>query len=291
MDTDDLRILVAVAKNGSMNRAAGELHMVQSNVTARVRQLENELGVSLFVRHSRGVRLSEAGQRFLSYSTRIDALVHEAIAAARKGGEPTGDLRIGSLELTIALRFAPILARYTSRYPAVALTVAAGNSADLTQQVLDQALDGAFVLGPVSQSGLNVQPMFRDTLALVTGQSVRTIEELQQTSGTKALVLAQGCSFRERLIGILDSHSIQHQVLPVASFDAIRSMVEAGLGVTLLPKEFLRGPWKSAAITAHELQEASAQVETVFISRADCPTSSALEAFLLLSHSISDTRS
>ncbi len=63
MDIDDLRILSAVAKNGSMNRAAVELHMVQSNVTARVRQLEDELGVSLFVRHSRGVTLSDAGQR------------------------------------------------------------------------------------------------------------------------------------------------------------------------------------------------------------------------------------
>jgi LysR family transcriptional regulator, cell division regulator len=66
MDIDDLRILSAVAKNGSMNRAAVELHMVQSNVTARVRQLEEELGVSLFVRHSRGVTLSDAGERLLS---------------------------------------------------------------------------------------------------------------------------------------------------------------------------------------------------------------------------------
>lgn len=65
MDIDDLRILNAVAKNGSISRAAAELYTVQSNVTARVRQLEPELGVSLFVRHSRGVPLSDAGQRLL----------------------------------------------------------------------------------------------------------------------------------------------------------------------------------------------------------------------------------
>jgi hypothetical protein len=59
MDADDLRIVDAVARIGSMNRAAAELNMVQSNVTARIRLLEEELGVQLFVRHSRGVEPSD----------------------------------------------------------------------------------------------------------------------------------------------------------------------------------------------------------------------------------------
>jgi DNA-binding transcriptional LysR family regulator len=288
MDIDDLRILNAVAKHGSMNRAAGELHTVQSNVTARVRQLEDELGVSLFVRHSRGVTPSDSGQRLLSYSSRIDALFHEAIASVKENGVPKGALRIGSLEQTISLRLTPVLAQYTARYPAVKLSVITDDSSDLIKQMLDQTLDGAFVLGPVRQSGLNVEPMFRDNLTLVTGPLTRTIEELQQAEDTKALVLAQGCSYRERLTGILESHGIRHQVLPVASFDAIRSLVQSNLGVTLLPKEFLAGPWKDVAVVTHELPKASAQVETVFISRNDRPNSSALEAFLLLSRTASN---
>ena len=71
MDADDLRIVEAVARIGSMNRAAAELNMVQSNVTARIRLLEEELGVQLFVRHSRGVEPSEAGLRLLSYAEQI----------------------------------------------------------------------------------------------------------------------------------------------------------------------------------------------------------------------------
>jgi len=72
MDADDLRIVEAVARIGSMNRAAAELNMVQSNVTSRIRLLEEELGVQLFVRHSRGVEPSEAGLRLLSYGDRYE---------------------------------------------------------------------------------------------------------------------------------------------------------------------------------------------------------------------------
>ena len=65
MDVAELKLLEAVARHGSMNKAAAELHTVQSNVTARIRSLEREVGVALFRRHARGVSLTPAGQRML----------------------------------------------------------------------------------------------------------------------------------------------------------------------------------------------------------------------------------
>jgi Bacterial regulatory helix-turn-helix protein, lysR family len=81
MDGDDLRILEAVARHRSMNRAAAELNTVQSNVTARIRLLEEVLGLSLFRRHSRGVELTEAGQRpaFVAGPIRHAELVEEVV--------------------------------------------------------------------------------------------------------------------------------------------------------------------------------------------------------------------
>src|SRR5580698_5267578 len=104
MDIDDLKIIAAVAKHGSMNRAAADLHMVQSSVTARIRLVEEELGVRLFVRHSRGVRLSDAGTRLLSYSNRIHTLFSDAIASVKEDGIPKGSLKIGSTEPTMSMR-------------------------------------------------------------------------------------------------------------------------------------------------------------------------------------------
>ena len=270
-----------------MSRAASELHMVQSNVTARVRQIEEELGAPLFIRHSRGVTLNEAGQRLLSYSSRIDALFHEAVAAVKEDGVPAGDLRIGSLQQTLSGRLPRVLEQYTVRYPAVSLTITTGNSSDLIAQVLDQELDGAFVRGPVNLPSLSAQSIFWEELVLVTGQATQTVEELQKTE-VKAFVLAQGCSYREVLTGILERSGVEHQVLAVASFDVIRRLVESNVGVTLLPREFLANLWKDAAVSVHELPPGSS-VETAFVTRIDQAPSSALEAFLSLTGAASNS--
>ena len=288
MDIDDLRILNCVAKHGSMNRAAATLHMVQSSVTARIRQLEEELGVSLFVRHSRGVRLSEAGERLLSYSGRIDALFQEAVAAVKEDGVPKGSLRIGSTEPTVSLRLPHVVTEYTRRYPAVALTVTIGNTPDLIKQVLDRTLDGAFVLGQVAHPELIEEPLFLEELALVTPLSMQTLEDIRSAEGVKAIVFAQGCAYRELIVDVLNGYDIRHQILPLASFDAIRSCVQSGAGVTLLPKGLLAGAWKDAAVAVHELPATIAQAETTFIHRTDSPNPSALDPFLLLSRSSSN---
>src|SRR6267142_6372595 len=100
MDATDLRVFEAVARHGSMNRAAAELHTVQSNVTARIRSLEREVGVALFQRHVRGVSITPAGQRMLPYAARIAKLVSDAKLAALDDGPPGGALVLGTLETT-----------------------------------------------------------------------------------------------------------------------------------------------------------------------------------------------
>jgi DNA-binding transcriptional LysR family regulator len=90
MDAGDLRMFEAVARLGSMNRAAGELNTVQSNVTGRIRALELELGVELFKRHARGVSPTAAAQRLLPYALRIRLMLDNARKAARDDGVPAG---------------------------------------------------------------------------------------------------------------------------------------------------------------------------------------------------------
>src|SRR5215468_6363127 len=104
MDAGDLRVFEAVARLGGMNRAAGELNTVQSNVTARIRQLEAELGLQLFERHSRGVALTAGGRRLLPYAARIAELLVDARRAVADDGKPKGSLALGSLETTAGLR-------------------------------------------------------------------------------------------------------------------------------------------------------------------------------------------
>src|SRR5471032_2242409 len=88
MDVGDLKMFEAVARLGGINRAAGELNTVQSNVTARIRLLEANLGAPLFQRHSRGVTLTVAGHRLLPYAARLRQLLVEARRAVADDGEP-----------------------------------------------------------------------------------------------------------------------------------------------------------------------------------------------------------
>src|ERR1700761_3799733 len=167
MDADDLRIVEAVARIGSMNRAAAELNMVQSNVTSRIRLLEEELGVQLFVRHSRGVEPSEAGLRLLSYGEQIRALFQQAITAVKEDGTPKGKLRIGMMETTAGLRLPTLVAQYAQEYPKVELAIVTGTTASLTNQVAEHELDGAFVAGPVHHQELSEGVLFLGEIVLL----------------------------------------------------------------------------------------------------------------------------
>jgi LysR family transcriptional regulator, cell division regulator len=82
---------------------------VQSNVTARIRHLKAELGTKLFRRHARGVALTATGERLLPYAAHVAQFVADARRAALDDGTPSGLLRLGSLEPTAALHFAPAI--------------------------------------------------------------------------------------------------------------------------------------------------------------------------------------
>ena len=288
MDADDLRIVDAVARAGSMNRAATELNMVQSNVTSRIRLLEEELGVQLFVRHSRGVEPSEAGQRLLSYAEQIRSLFQQATTAVREDGTPKGKLRIGMLETTAGLRLPTLVAQYAHAYPKVELAIMMGTTASLIHQVAERELDGAFVAGPVHHQELSEEPLFLEELVLVSPLSVQNFADLAEVENLKSIVLQQGCSYRQRLNSILDGLGLHYTVMELGSLDAIITCISAGVGITLIPKSLVKKLLIDQSVTVHELPLDQAQVETVFVRRQDRYPTSALDAFLKMSRQISN---
>jgi LysR family transcriptional regulator, cell division regulator len=281
MDATDLKVFEAVARHGSMNRAAAELNTVQSNVTARVRALELELGVLLFQRHARGVKLTPAGRRMLPFSARISKLLSDAKAAARDDGVPSGTLEVGTLETTAALRLPSILASFTKTYPKVRPVVTTGTTSSLIEDVVECRLEGAFVAGPVDHPDLRQESVFREELVLVTPRSIRGIEDLSSINELKTIVFRIGCSYRQRLDNLLNRAGILvAQPLEFGSIEAITGCVAAGVGITLLPKGVVATAWRDGQVAVHQLDPEFAEVQTVFIRRTDAYVSSALSAFL-----------
>ena len=281
MDAAHLRVFEAVARLGGMNRAAAELHTVQSNVTARIRVLEEELGTPLFRRHSRGVALTAAGQRLLPYAARVRRLLDEARRAVEDDGTPKGRLLIGALETTAALRLSPLLSAYVAAYPEVDLVLRTGTTCELIEDVLAHRLQGAFVCGPVSHPELDEAVVFREELAVLTAPAIVSLDRLLDRGDLKIVVLRAGCSYRQRLEEILARRGIVgFRQLEFGTIEAIVSCVAAGLGATLLPRSLIDTVGRGRQLAVHRLPPAEARVETLFIRRRDACVSSALAAFL-----------
>jgi DNA-binding transcriptional LysR family regulator len=281
MDAADLRVFEAVARLGGMNRAADELNTVQSNVTTRIRRLEDELGTPLFDRHSRGVTPTPAGLRLLPHAERINELLTTARRAAADDGRPKGPLTVGSLETTAALRLSPVLTRFVATWPDVDLTLRTGTTAELIEMALDRTVEGAFVAGPVDHPALDATVTFEEEMAIATAPGIGSLDDLADVETLKLVVLRAGCSYRQRLEAILARRGIVGlRQLEFGTIDAIIACVAAGLGVTLMPKGILAAAEEEGRIAVHDLPPGEAIVETLFIRRRDGFLSSAMRAFL-----------
>src|ERR1700731_2597837 len=240
MELSDLTTFATVAHTGGITRAADELNTVQSNITQRVKALEAEIGTPLFERHSRGMTLTGAGRRLLPYAQRMAALSREAVLAARDDGEPKGPLSIGSMETTAAVRLPSLLAEFHRHFPAVRLTLRTAPTADLVAAVLDGALDGAFVAGPIEHAELTSVIAFREELVLVTARRWSSLAALRAgtpQSGPTALVFRTGCTYRQRLEQLFSEFGWPSATrFELGTLDGMIGCVAADMGVTLLPR-------------------------------------------------------
>jgi DNA-binding transcriptional LysR family regulator len=281
MDAADLRVFQSVAGLGSMNKAALELNTVQSNVTARIRSLEDEVGFALFERTNRGVTLTAAGKRLLPFAARAACLLDDARRAVADEGTPSGILTIGSLDTTAALHLSPILAAFVATYPEVDLSLRTGTSCELVEQVLNRQLDGAYVCGPADHPDLLVEPFVREELVILTAPAITSFEALIKKPDLKIIVLKAGCSYRLQLEAMLARRGVVGvRQLEFGTLEAIISCVSAGVGVTLLPRALIGSIWERGRVHVHPLPNDEGRVETIFIRHREAFTSSALHAFL-----------
>jgi DNA-binding transcriptional LysR family regulator len=281
MDVTDLKVVDAVARHGSMNKAASELNTVQSNVSARIRSLEDELGVALFQRSARGVQVTAAGRRILPFAARLSRLLSDASCAARDDGHPKGVFEIGTLETTLALRLPRLIAKFAKAYPDVRPVIRTGTTCSLIQGVIDSKLEGAFVVGPVNHPELQSEQAFREELVLVTSCAIHSLDAVASVDNLKTVVFRIGCSYRQRLDSLLANLGIvAPEPLEFGSIEAIIACVSAGVGVTLLPRGVVASALREGLVNVHELAPDIADVETVFVRRIDGYFSSALSTFL-----------
>ena len=266
MDFVALEIFCAVAAEGSVTRAAQRLQRVQSNVTTRVRQLEDAVGCTLFLREGKRMALTPEGQTLLAYAQRLLALAEEARQALQPS-QPQGRLRLGAMESTAASRLPGPLARFHGQWPGVALELSTGASQGLLDRLRAHTLDAVLIAWPPGQPSdpaLDAVPVFCEELLLALPADHAPISGPQEVQPGTLAAFERGCSYRHIAQQWLAARTPPLQWLELGSYHAILACVAAGNCVGVVPRSVLELGRTPPALHLHPLQS----VDTLLVRRA-----------------------
>lgn len=262
MEFSQLRIFQAVAEEESITRAAERLHRVPSNLSTRLKQLEEQLGVELFLRERQRLQLSPAGKVLLDYTTKLFAL-HDEAHAAVQGGQPAGDFVLGTMYSTAAIHLPALLARYHRTYPAVNLQVQSGPSGELLEGLLTGRLDAALVDGPPELAGLDGVLLCEEKLVLVSEADHPPVLSARDVEGRSVFTFRQGCSYRMRLESWFShDHAAMGRAMEIESYPGMLACVIAGSGVALMSESMLASLPGRESVAVHPLAEPFATATT-----------------------------
>jgi DNA-binding transcriptional LysR family regulator len=269
LDIPALEIFRAVAREGSVTGAAEKLHRVQSNVSTRLRQLEDRLQTQLFIRRSGGWTLTKEGRTLLSYADRLIDLSGEA-EQAMLGSEPAGCFRIGAMESTAGSRLPAVLSAYHQSCPNVQTEVVTDTAGGLLRRLAEHDVDVAFVAEPVDMPDICSRPVFQEELVLIAPASYPEIRDPAQFSGRTMIAFETGCAYRRYLQAWMNENAIMpSSILSLGSYLAILASVFAGTGFAVIPKSVLDLVGSKGQLRRYELPDHISHIRTLMIWRND----------------------
>ncbi|NQU56397.1 MAG: LysR family transcriptional regulator [Rhodospirillales bacterium] len=265
-----LEIFRTVAVEGSVTKAALKLNRVQSNISTRIKQLEQHLKKNLFLRQNRGLTLTPDGHLLLSYAERLLQLSMEASEALNEG-KPRGVFRIGTMESTAAARLPEILSHYHQLYPNVEIELETDTAGGLMDRLLNYDVEVAFVAEPVSFKTISTQAVFEEKLVLVVPQSFPPLENTSEISGKTVLAFEPGCAYRRYLDEwLLETGIVPGGVLAMGSYLAILACVSAGTGFAVVPQCVLDTVSSKGQLQLYTLPNKFTRIKTLLAWRSDC---------------------
>lgn len=235
-----LRYFLAVARSGSFTKAAEREAVAQPTVSQQVARLEKTLGVALFERLGRGVRLTRAGERLLVHAESVFRELHQARATLEGLREQVaGRLAVGVIPTVLPYLFSGRLERFRQRYPAVELHLVEEVTERLLEQLTAGDLDLAVVCLPVRRPHLVCAEILREPLlaALPPGHPLAAKGELRPEDLRREplLVLREGHCLRGQVLSVCRRPPVGQNLLETYQLASVASLVACGFGVSVLP--------------------------------------------------------
>lgn len=249
MTLRQIRHFIAVAESGSISAAAQAVFISQSTLTAAIQQLEQDLEVSLFNRHAKGMTLTHQGHQFLRQSHLILATVDNAKRSMRQStGEIRGQLTIGVSSLVAGYYLADILTRFQRAYPNVSIRVTEDERPYIEHLLVSGEIDvGVLILSHLEDKhALQTEVLTHSPhrLWLPAQHPLLELDEITLADVAKEPLIQLSVDEIDRTAQRIWSQvSLRPQIaLRTASTEAVRSLVAAGLGLALQPDMTYR-PW------------------------------------------------
>lgn len=285
MELRHLRYFVAVAEELHFGRAAEQLYIAQSALSQQIRALEEELGVQLFDRTKRWVRLTQAGQAFLEDVREILQHVDRAVIRSQRvaRGE-VGQLRIGFTILALHSVLPQILKTFRDRFPKVQLILSEMATQNQVEALRSNQLDLGFLHPPIDEIALKLYALKVEPMIVVLPKSYPLAKHKQldmRSLNEFPLIIHprhEGADLYDRILQLYQSVNRQPEIVQEVTTSPARiGLVAAGLGITFVPKIFSNFNYEG--VIYRELQETAPELVYAVAWRQE-QRSAVLQAFL-----------
>jgi DNA-binding transcriptional LysR family regulator len=280
-----LRTLQEIAKRGSFSRAADALRLTQPAVSLHIRQLEEAVGLPVLERVGKRAFPTRAGEILIDHAARAFAELDAAAEAVRRlRGVVAGRIRLGTGATASIHLLPPLLRRLRVRYPDLELIVVTGNAPDMARAVAQNELDVAIVTLPVSPRHVVVSAVLHDPLLAIAPPGPRWRRRKPVTAAELAehplMLYESGGTIRRVIDAWFRRAGVSpHVAMELGNEEAIKKLVGAGLGLSIIPAIATRVEARAGTLVALRLDPPLARRLGV-IRRRDKPSSPALDVFL-----------
>ncbi len=277
--------VAAIARRGSVARAARELHLTPAALTARLRQIESELGLLLFDRTPDGLRPTEAGRAMLATVERVDALVADCIGrlAALRGLEGG---RVGVAVVSTAKYFAPrIVAAFSARHPRIEIRLFIGNRAETIARLRDYDADFAIMGRPPPGLRVVKEVLGEHPLVFIVPPTHPLIGRrdipLHDLAEERFIVREEGSGTRAAFAALFEQEGAVQPAfgLEIGSNETIKQAVIAGLGIALISAHTIEAEVDSGRLAILDVSGMPIRRTWFVVRRADKEFGPAAQAF------------
>lgn len=259
MESHDLLIFKQVAELQSVSKAAEKLGYVQSNISGRIKSLEEELGVKLFSRSNRGVTLTDKGIILLEYANQIVFLMNEAKSTVNphKWRET---LTIGAPQSISAVKIPELFSLFLKRNEHVDIKVRTTDKQKLQEMLVYGEIDGLFVHGPYDETSFESVFSYDQKITLIKPKQWELETPYKQTLIVNSY---SSCSYRNYLLRYSEEHHFNNpSIMELDSLESILQAVQNGLGISVLPDDIIH---RRPDLGTIEYQELPDRIQINFI--------------------------